>query len=248
MTKHLRVLFWLLVVGAKPEVDYWGYIFHNVCVMKLDSVGILINLRPFNERDCVARIFTRDFGVLVGMMRGAVVAKKNKPLLGQVGTVSWNARLDSQLGVFHWDAEKNMAAPLMMNQNCLACVNAAFDIMSALLPEREAYENLYDETLDLLRDLVTNPMEAYLTWEINLLRDLGYALDLSRCSGCGCDGDLQFLSPRTGRAVCAECAAPYINKLYRLPLNLGTTFRFLESVCAQQGADVPWTRCVLKNI
>ena len=72
--------------------------------MKLESVGILIGLRPFNERDSVARIFTRDYGVLVGMMRGAVVAKKNKPLVGQVGVAMWNARLDSQLGMFHWEA------------------------------------------------------------------------------------------------------------------------------------------------
>lgn len=64
--------------------------------MKLESNGILIGLRPFNERDAIARVFTRDFGVLVGMMRGANVAKKNRPLLGQVGAVSWNARLDSQ--------------------------------------------------------------------------------------------------------------------------------------------------------
>ena len=75
--------------------------------MKFESVGVLIDLRPFNERDAVARVFTRDFGVMVGMLRGAVVAKKNRSLLGQVGNVSWNARLDSQLGVFHWEAEKN---------------------------------------------------------------------------------------------------------------------------------------------
>ena len=75
--------------------------------MKLESRGILISLRPFNERDALAHIFTHDYGIVVGMMRGAVVAKKNKPLVGQVGNMSWNARLDSQLGVFHWAVDKN---------------------------------------------------------------------------------------------------------------------------------------------
>ena len=52
--------------------------------MQIETNGILVNLRAFSERDCVAHIFTRDNGILVGMLRGAVVAKKNKPLVGQV--------------------------------------------------------------------------------------------------------------------------------------------------------------------
>ncbi len=224
----------------------WGYLF-NIYVMKLDSVGILISLRPFNERDAIARIFTRDFGVLVGMMRGANVAKKNKPLLGQVGAVSWNARLDSQLGIFHWDCEKNLAAPIMMNFSMLSCMNSAFDLLGTLLPEREKYDLLYDYTYNLLSDLGMGNTDSYLMWEINLLRELGYALDLTSCSGCGCKNDLHYLSPRTGRAVCEKCAAPYINKLYKLPLDLKITLRFLESVYQQQGGAIPHARRSLKS-
>lgn len=211
--------------------------------MKLESNGILISLRPFNERDALAHIFTRDYGVVVGMMRGAVVAKKNKPLVGQMGVMSWNARLDSQLGVFHWDAEKNIAASIMLNQSALMSMNAAFALIDALLPERESYPGLYDETVALLSGDVVG---GYLNWEINLLRELGYALDLTHCSGCGRTDDLHFLSPRTGRAVCVKCAQPYLDRLYRLPLNLGITGRFLESICLQQGADVPIMRRMMK--
>ena len=216
--------------------------------MKLESNGILIGLRPFNERDAIARVFTRDFGVLVGMMRGANVAKKNRPLLGQVGAVSWNARLDSQLGTFHWDAEKNLGAAIMMNSGALLCMNAAFEILTTLLPERESYMDLYDETLNMIENLGVGVQNTYLIWEINLLRDLGYALDLSKCSGCGVVENLNFLSPRTGRAVCDKCAAPYINKLYKLPVNLDTTLRFLENICVQQGVDVTAVRRMIKNI
>ena len=216
--------------------------------MKLESVGLLINLRPFNERDCVARIFTRDYGVLVGMMRGAVVAKKNRPLVGQVGAVTWNARLDSQLGVFHWDAEKNLVAPLMLDSARLMCMNVAFEILGVLLPERESYVSLYEDTCVLCQKLADGNLGAYLEWEIGLLRELGYALDFSRCSGCGTTDDLCYLSPRTGRTVCADCGAPYVNKLYSLPVNLNATLRFLESVCSQQGVEVPYMRKMLKLI
>ncbi len=211
--------------------------------MKLESNGILISLCPFNERDALAHIFTRDYGVVVGMMRGAVVAKKNKPLVGQMGVMSWNARLDSQLGVFHWDAEKNIAASIMLNQSALMSMNAAFSLIDALLPERESYPVLYDETVALL---LGDVIDGYLNWEISLLRELGYALDLSHCSGCGRMDDLHFLSPRTGRAVCSKCAQPYLDRLYKLPLNLGITGRFLESICLQQGVSVPIMRRMMK--
>lgn len=214
--------------------------------MVLESVGILISVRPFNERDAIARIFTRDCGIVVGMMRGAIVAKKNKPLVGQVGQMSWNARLDSQLGVIHWVAEKNVAAELMLDYNKLNLMNSAFELLGALLPERESYQKLYDDTVALMSQLAQNQPNQYLNWEMSLLRELGYALDLSHCSGCGVTNDLQYISPRTGRAVCAKCAQPYLDKLYKMPVNLGVTYKFLEHICMQQGVKMPVSRGMIK--
>lgn len=217
--------------------------------MKLESNGILIGLRPIGERDSVAMIFTREYGMLHGVMRGAVVAKKNRALVGQIGLAIWNARLESQLGAFHWESNENMAVNLMGDMRTLSCMNSMFALIAALLPEREAYINLYDETIAVLKHLSTdNAMDVYLKWETLLLRELGYALDLSHCSGCGKTDNLNYLSPKTGRAVCNDCAAPYINKLYKLPLTLDTTMRFVSNVCGQQGIDVPSARMYLSRI
>ncbi len=215
--------------------------------MKLESAGILIDLRPIGERDAVARVFTRDFGVMCGVMRAAQIAKKNIPLVGQVGIATWNARLDTQLGTFHWEAEKNLAAVLMIDGKKLAQMNSAFALISALLPEREGYSSLYDETLEFLHELSvpSGAGDAYLRWEINFLRELGYALDLSRCASCGESENLNYLSPRTGRAVCDNCAAPYLDKVYKLPLNPDITMRFISHVCESQGVDVPIARRIL---
>lgn len=211
--------------------------------MKLESLGILINIRPISERDSIARIFTSDFGIMCGVMRGAVVARKNKPLVGQVGVVSWNARLDTQLGQFHWESEKNLAAILMSDGRKLAFMNAAFDLISLLLPEREKYELLYKDTLTLMQNLsYESEYQTYLNWEVVLLRELGYALDLAHCSGCGTDADLNYLSPRTGRAVCEKCAAPYVGRLFELPLNLDTMLKFLDNICLNQGVQTPQSR------
>lgn len=214
--------------------------------MKLESTGILLSMRPIGERDSVARVFTRDFGMMAGVMRAAQIANKNRPLVGQYGVVAWNARLDSQLGAFHWEAARNLAAPLMVSRVRLGFMNAAFALLDALLPEREKYDGLYQHTLNLMDELNTdNYHDAYLKWELCLLRELGYALDFSHCSGCGRTDDLKYLSPRTGRAVCADCGAPYHDKLYPLPVSLETTGRFLGAVCMQQGADMPVMRRIL---
>ena len=212
--------------------------------MQIETVGVLINIRPFSERDAIAHFFTKDAGVLVGMLRGAVIAKKNKPLVGQIGNVSWVARLDSQLGAFHWEAEKNLSVPLMINADLLKIMNAVFALVYTLVPERESYTDLYLHTVDLLKNIAgaPNPLDLYLNWEIQLLCDLGYALDLSKCSGCGRVDDLCFLSPKTGRAVCATCGEPYKDKLYKLPLSLATTGLFIQNICNLQGVDVPNAR------
>ena len=212
--------------------------------MQIESNGILINLRPFNERDTVARIFTHDNGVLVGMLRGAMIAKKNKPLVGQFGSVVWNARMDSQLGVFHFESEKNLSAPLILNNDLLKIMNAVFALIYTLIPERESYEHLYSHTFDLLTRLpqTDNPYDLYLQWEIELLADLGYALDLTKCSGCQKTTDLCYLSPKTGRAVCCECGEPYADKLYKLPISLDVTKRFINNICTAQGVEIPVPR------
>jgi len=212
--------------------------------MQIETTGILINIKPFSERDAIAHIFTSDHGVLVGMLRGALVAKKNKPLVGQMGRVSWNARIDSQLGVFHFESEKNLSASMMLNMDLLKIMNATFALIYTLLPERESYERLYSNTIDLLQQLndVDSPWDLYLKWEINLLRDLGYALDLTKCSGCQKTENLCYLSPKTGRAVCRDCGAPYVDKLYKLPIDLNVTKRFVSNVCSAQGTEIPHAR------
>ena len=211
--------------------------------MKLESNGIIVAMRPFGERDVVAHIFTQNFGMLSGMLRGAVVAK-NKPMVGQMGAVAWGARLESQLGVFHFEAQKNLSVAAMMDNKNLAYMNSMFALLVALLPEREAYQNLYAATIKTLSGLSA---ESYLQWELVLLRELGYALDLSHCANCGRTDDLVFLSPKTGRAVCRNCGAPYADKLFRLPVNLGITLRFLENACRGLDVSVPNYRIFLQN-
>ncbi len=223
---------------------------YNGAEMKLESDGILIDLRPFNERDGIARVMTREHGLMGGVMRAAQVMKKNRPLVGQFGAVAWNARLDTQLGTFHWDATRNLAAPILMNARRLMFMNAAFGLITTLVPERESFPHLFDETIELLTalgDETTNASFFYLQWEMAFLRELGYALDLTACSGCGRRDNLVYLSPRTGRAVCGVCGEPYRDRLYRLPLCMDITGRFIDAACTAQGVSMPPSRRMIHD-
>ncbi len=181
------------------------------------------------------------------MIKGGTKNKKNPPLVGCIGHAIWTARLDSQLGALHWEIGKNLTIKFLSNPESLSFMNSAFALLDVLIPEREIYTQLYDDTFHLLCKLGENSdSDEYLRWEINLLAHLGYAVDLSHCSGCGGITNLNFLSPRTARAVCDKCAQPYLNKLYRLPMNLNTTMCFLENICAQQGTELPYFRKIIK--
>ncbi len=213
--------------------------------MKLETVGILIELRPFGERDFIAKFFTADFGILAGMIKGGQVAKKNKPVTGQMGEISWNARLDSQLGVVKFNSIKNLSVLLMMDKKLLGYMNSIFSLIGLLLPERENFNGLYDKTIKALVDLADVnmcPKSVYIGWELGFMSDMGYGLDLTECSGCGSKNDLTNLSPKTGRAVCSKCATPYLDRLYNLPVNISDLRKFMMKICENQGVNLPYPR------
>ena len=194
--------------------------------MKLEGAGIIIEIKPFDDRDCTARIFTDAHGVLCGIFRGGLTAK-TKPLLGQFGQVSWNARLESHLGQFHFENERNMTAGFFNTPDKLKFANACLALLATMLPERERYKRLWDETLILLTEA---NRDEYLKWELCLLAELGYGLSLERCGNCGRTADLQYISPKTGRAVCGTCGDGWRDKMFKMPADLGTTGHFLEQV------------------
>jgi len=217
--------------------------------MHIETEGLLLSLIPFSEKDYIARIFTKTNGVLVGLLKGTKTIKSNKPLVGQVGSVCWSARLDSQLGLFHWELEHNLSTVIMFNSDCLKYMNAMFSLLNDLLPERENFEQLYMQTIKTLKHLcsVDVAREVYLRWELSLLSNLGYAMDLTKCAGCSSADNLYYISPRTGKAVCSKCGEQYASKLYKLPITLDVTYHFIKMICEVQGIEPPKARFLLKK-
>jgi len=108
-------------------------------------------------------------------------------------------------------------------------------VAETALPEREPHPALFHATEVLLDSLVESADEVwpavYIRWELGLLGELGFGLDLSACAVTGQTDDLVFVSPRTGRAVSREAGAPYRDKLLRLP----------EFMAPTEGAEISVT-------
>jgi DNA repair protein RecO (recombination protein O) len=183
--------------------------------------GILLNSRRHGESAAIIEVFTRDHGRHAGVVRGGA-SRKIAPIL-QAGAqldVVWRARLEDHIGTFTVEPLRSRAGVAMADRQALAGLNAVTALLSFALPEREAHKALYARSemlLDLLEDQDLWPL-AYLQWELALLEETGFGLDLSSCAVLGHGAnDLSYVSPRSGRAVSRAGAGEWAARLLPLP-------------------------------
>ena len=188
--------------------------------MEWRDEGILLSARRHGETSAIIEMFTPGKGRAVGVVRGGT-SRKIAPILqpGAQLDVTWRARLEEHIGSFAVEPVRSRAAAAMSDRLALAGLNAVTAILSFCLPEREPHPALYQRTealLDLLGQSGLWPL-AYLRWEMALLEDMGYALDLSSCAVTGATEGLIYVSPKSGRAVSAKGAGEWADRLLPLP-------------------------------
>lgn len=188
--------------------------------MEWRDQGILLSARRHGENASIIEMFTPSMGRHVGVVRGGT-SRKIAPILqpGAQLDVTWRARLQEHIGSFTVEPVRSRAAIAMGDRMALAGLNTVTALLSYCLPEREAYADLYERTLTLL-DLLDHqevwPL-AYLQWELRLLEDMGYALDLNECAVTGATQGLKYVSPKSGRAVSEAGAGEWADRLLPLP-------------------------------
>lgn len=219
--------------------------------------GPLLAVRRHGEGSAIVEVFTRDHGRHLGVVRGGG-SRKMAPVL-QIGTdldVTWKARLEDHIGSFAVEPLKSRAGRVMGDRLALAGLSSVCALLSFVLPERAPYPRLQEQSTAMLDLIGANPAWplAYLRWELALLEEMGFGLDLSACAVTGDADDLAYVSPRTGRAVSAEGAGPYADRLLPLPpallgagpgpmteiaAGLRTTGHFLTTALAPSLGDKP---------
>ncbi len=188
--------------------------------MEWRDEGVVLEVRPLGERDLKITALTFEHGRHAGLVI-AGRSRKKAPLLqpGNRLDLLWRARLESQLGHFAVEPRRLYAATLVDDPRRLQAVAAVTALLEASLPEREPHPKLYAALLTLLGRLAADQAwpEAYVRFELLLLAELGFALELDRCALTGMREGLAYVSPRTGRAVSATAAGPWVDRLLPLP-------------------------------
>ena len=186
--------------------------------------GVLLAARPHGESSAIIEVFTEGHGRHAGVVRGGA-SRRMTPILqpGSQVDVTWRARLSDHIGAFTVEPLQARAAEALGDRVALAGLTAICALLSFTLPERAPHPALYARSLALLDGLGAKAWaRAYLEWERALLDEMGFGLDLSRCAVTGTAEGLCYVSPRTGRAVSADGAGDWVDRLLPLPSCLVT--------------------------
>lgn len=188
--------------------------------MEWREQGILLSVRRHGETGAIIETLSPEHGRCFGLVRGGA-GRRMTPTLqpGNDLDLTWRARTAEQLGNFSVELIHARADGAMADREALATLDSVRAMLSIFLPEREPAPVIHKGThalLDVLADPPTRRL-AYARWEIMLLEELGFALDLSRCAASGTREGLCYVSPRTGRAVSRDAGAPYADRMLPLP-------------------------------
>jgi DNA repair protein RecO (recombination protein O) len=187
--------------------------------MQWTDEAVVLSVRGHGETAAVAELFTREHGRHLGLVHGGR-SRRMRPVLqmgNHVGAV-WKARLSEHLGHMSLELRHGFAAAAMENVAALAALTSLCTLLR-LMPERDPHPSLYEVTLFVLGFLDEERVWPALIvrWELALLDELGFGLDLSECAATGRHDDLVYVSPKSGRAVSAAAGEPYKDRLLRLP-------------------------------
>jgi DNA repair protein RecO (recombination protein O) len=198
--------------------------------MRFSTQAIVVALRAHGEHGAVVRLMTPEHGLQAAYVRGAR-GRRLRPVLlsGNLLEATLSARTETQLPQATVEL-LHSRGPLLAEPLPAAAIDWACALTATVLPESQPYPRLYEALDGLLSAVEAAPSAsgwgaALVRYELLLLAELGFGLDLERCAVTGQNDELIAVSPWSGRAVSAGEAEPYLGKLLPLPpfiLNGGT--------------------------
>lgn len=187
--------------------------------MEWKDEGIILAVKRHGESSAIAELLTATRGRSLGLVRGGR-SRQMRPVLqpGNVVLATWRARLEEHLGNFALEPLE-LKAGLLIGEAMRLAALTTLTAEAQLLPEREPHPRIYDAMrviLGTLEDEATWPA-LLVRWEMGLLDELGFGLDLAQCAATGTRDDLVYVSPKTGRAVSRDAGFAYHDRLLILP-------------------------------
>jgi DNA repair protein RecO (recombination protein O) len=195
------------------------------------DIGVVLGARRHGETSAVVELMTREHGRHLGLVRGGSGARL-KPVLqvGNLVSATWRARLDQHLGYYVVEGLDLRAASYLPTAHALYGLNH-LAALCRLLPERDPHQSVFDLLEHTIAQLAAPLSAAMLVahFELHLLAELGFGLDLDSCAATGGTAELVYVSPKSGRAVSREAGEPWRDKLLALPAFLSADGRGAQS-------------------
>src|SRR5215216_1739731 len=187
--------------------------------MEWTDDGIVLGVRRHGESSAIVELLTRSHGRHLGLVRGGS-SKRMRPILQPGNSVAavWRARLDEHLGNYTLEGTR-LRSSLFLGASHGVYGLTHLAALTRLLPERDPHRDIYD-VLEALLERLDDAERAgplVVQFELMLLADLGFGLDLAQCAATGGTADLAYVSPKSGRAVSRQAGEPWRDKLMRLP-------------------------------
>jgi DNA repair protein RecO (recombination protein O) len=206
--------------------------------MEWTGEAIMCSVLPHGEHGAIARVMTEHAGMLAGYVRAGRSTKFRAMLMpGNMLRAEWRMRVESQLGSLTVDLARSRAASFFTNRAAGAAMSWATALVSASVPERLPYPKIF-AGLDALLTTISHA-DSDIDWaamlvryEMLVLAELGFGLDLSSCAATGSVDDLIYVSPKSAQAVSKPAGAAYKSRLLQLPEFL------LQANSAPSWADV----------
>lgn len=187
--------------------------------MEWTDDGIVLGVRRHGKSSAIVELLTREHGRHLGLVRGGA-GSRMRPLLQPGNSVRavWRARLDEHLGTYALEGTRLRAAHLLASSHAVYGVSH-LAALARLLPERDPHEDIFerlDRTLDDFDD-VEGAAVHLVRFELAMLTELGFGLDLDNCAATGATSELIYVSPKSGGAVSRTAGEPWRDRLLRLP-------------------------------
>lgn len=201
-------------------------------MIEWEDRAIVLSTRPFGENRLIVRMLTAERGLHAGLAYGGARNHGAALQTGNLVLARWRGRSSEQLGTVGCELSRSHAGHWLEDAARLAGIVAGCAIVEACLPEREPHAPVF-AGLEALLGSLRNPAwpASYVAFELALLADAGFGLDLTRCAATGATEDLIYVSPRTGRAVGRAAGEPYSERLLALP-------GFLRGGASLEKADI----------
>ena len=187
--------------------------------MQWTDEAIILGTRRHGENAVILEVMSRSHGRHTGLVRGGR-SSRLQPVLqpGNGVEVTWKARLESHMGQFTLELTTSRAAALMARPMGTYGMQFIAEL-TRLLPERDPHPYIYQALSVIVDEFKEGDVagELMVRYELALLSELGFRLELDQCAATGSNENLIYVSPKSGRAVSAEAGKPWHDRLLPLP-------------------------------